>query len=284
MGVLFSRRRQPRGRARTGSGAGRADPFATRSDRVHGLRHAPTRCPPHADTRCLHGAPAGAHRGACVCVAQQYFGGNKVQVRSFEFQVLRTDNFDIYFYEEEREAATIAARMAERWRARLGRVLTHDLSGRQPLILYAAHPHFEQTNAIGGDIGEGTGGVTESIRRRIILPLGGPLADTDHVIGHELVHAFQFDITSPEQGGGRAGLPGAQRLPLWFIEGMAEYLSIGPVDPHTAMWVRDAVLQEKLPRIKDLDNPEVLPVPVGPGVLGVRLGTVGSGDGGPPAA
>ena len=64
--------------------------------------------------------------------------------------------------------------MAERWRARLGQILHHELSGRQPLILYAAHPHFEQTNAIGGTIGEGTGGVTESIRRRVILPLGGP--------------------------------------------------------------------------------------------------------------
>jgi hypothetical protein len=191
--------------------------------------------------------------------AQQYFGGNKVQYRTFKFEVLHTDHFDVYFYEEEREAAAIAARMAERWRARLGRALNHDLSGRQPLILYAAHTHFEQTNAIGGDIGEGTGGVTESIRRRIILPLGGPLADTDHVVGHELVHAFQFDITTPREGSGRTGIPRAQQLPLWFIEGMAEYLSIGPIDPHTAMWVRDAVLQEKLPRIKDLDDPEYFP-------------------------
>ena len=191
--------------------------------------------------------------------AQQYLGGNKVQYRTFTFEVLRTEHFDIYFYEEEREAAAIAARMAERWRARLGRALGHELTGRQPLILYASHPHFEQTNAIGGEIGESTGGVTESIRRRIILPLAGPLADTDHVIGHELVHAYQFDITTPRAGGGRGAVPGAQRLPLWFIEGMAEYLSVGPVDAHTALWVRDAVLQEKLPRIRDLDNPEYFP-------------------------
>jgi Tol biopolymer transport system component len=191
--------------------------------------------------------------------AAQYFGGNKVQYRTFDFKVLRTEHFDVYFYDEEREAAAIAARMAERWRARLGQVLHHELSGRQPLILYAAHPHFEQTNAIGGAIGESTGGVTESIRRRVILPLGGSLADSDHVIGHELVHAFQFDITTPREAGGIGGYPGAQRLPLWFIEGMAEYLSIGPLDPHTALWMRDAVLQEKLPRIKDLNDPEYFP-------------------------
>jgi hypothetical protein len=90
-----------------------------------------------------------------------------------------------------------------------------------------------------------------------VLPLAGPLADTDHVIGHELVHAFQYDMTKrPDSAPGENG---AERLPLWFIEGMAEYLSIGPVDPNTAMWLRDAARTEKLPSIKDLDNPKYFP-------------------------
>ena len=103
--------------------------------------------------------------------------------------------------------------MAERWRARLGRVLNHELSGRQPLVLYASHPDFEQTNVIQGELGEGTGGVTEAIRRRIVLPLGGPLADTDHVIGHELVHAYPFDMTTnPNAPPGRNGAQRAAAL------------------------------------------------------------------------
>ncbi|MGE0704106.1 MAG: BamA/TamA family outer membrane protein [Vicinamibacterales bacterium] len=189
--------------------------------------------------------------------AAQYFGRNKVQYETFDFEKLETEHFDIYFYPEEREGADLAARMAERWLARLQRVLEYELQGRQPLVLYAAQPHFQQTNAIGGEIGEGTGGVTESMRRRIILPMGGPLEATDHVIGHELVHAFQFDMTSRQ--GGSPGETGAQHLPLWFVEGMAEYLSIGPIDAHTAMWLRDAVREEELPNIEDLDNPQYFP-------------------------
>ena len=189
----------------------------------------------------------------------QYFGRNKVQYRTFDFEVLKTEHFDVYFYPEEREAAQMAGRMMERWHARLDRIFDHTLRGRQPLILYAAHPHFEQTNAIPGQIGEGTGGVTEALRRRIVLPLGGPLADSDHVLGHELVHAYQFDITTDRDAGGQGGLPGALRLPLWFVEGMAEYLSVGHIDPHTAMWMRDAALQERLPSIPDLNNPEYFP-------------------------
>src|SRR5438034_312352 len=187
----------------------------------------------------------------------QYFGRNKVQYRSFDFKVLRTEHFDVYYYEAEQEAAEQAGRMAERWYERLSRVLDHRLHGRQPLILYASHPDFEQTNAIGGVLGEGTGGVTAILKRRIVLPLAGPLAETNHVIGHELVHAFQFDITG--QGQGRFGVPGAARLPLWFIEGMAEYLSLGPVDPNTAMWLRDAAQHHKLPTIRQLYNPRYFP-------------------------
>jgi hypothetical protein len=42
----------------------------------------------------------------------QYFGRNKVQYRKFDFEILRTQHFDIYFYEENRELAEQAGRMA----------------------------------------------------------------------------------------------------------------------------------------------------------------------------
>ncbi len=202
--------------------------------------------------------PALLLLGTPAALSAQYFGRNKVEYDSFKFSVLKTEHFDIYFYPSERAAATEAGRMAERWYARYTRILAYQLHGRQPMILYASHPEFEQTNAIAGELGEGTGGVTEVLKRRIVLPLASSLAQTDHVIGHELVHAFQYDITG--QGlGANFRLPGAARLPLWFIEGMAEYLSIGPVDPNTAMWLRDAAQHHKLPTMRQLYNPRYFP-------------------------
>jgi hypothetical protein len=189
----------------------------------------------------------------------QYFGRNKVLYEKFDFKVLATDHFDIYFYPEEEAAVQLAARMAERWYARLSKVLRHELSGRQPLILYAAHPHFQQTNALPGEVGEGTGGVTEMFKRRIVLPFAGGMAETDHVLGHELVHAFQFDLATERDAQGRQVGPAVMMLPLWFIEGMAEYLSLGHVDANTAMWVRDASAREKMPSIDKLDDPDFFP-------------------------
>jgi Tol biopolymer transport system component len=187
----------------------------------------------------------------------QYFGQNKVQYRDFDFKVLKTEHFDIYYYPEMESSVQLAAQMAERWYVRLSGVLQHELSSRQPLVLYAAHPHFQQTNVLAGEIGEGTGGVTESAKRRVIMPFAGGLAETDHVLGHEIVHAFQYDIAATMTDGGTAYALGA--LPLWFVEGMAEYLSVGPVDANTAMWVRDATAREKMPSVDRLDDPDFFP-------------------------
>ena len=194
-----------------------------------------------------------------VSSSAQYFGRNKVQYERFDFKVLATEHFDIYYYPEEEAAVRLAARMAERWYSRLSQLLQHELRGRQPLILYAAHPHFQQTNTLSGEIGEGTGGVTESAKRRVILPFAGGMAETDHVLGHELVHAFQYDMAAQTDARGRAIGPGLQALPLWFIEGMAEYLSLGPVDAHTAMWVREASARNAMPTIDRLHDPDFFP-------------------------
>jgi Tol biopolymer transport system component len=188
-------------------------------------------------------------------VHAQYFGRNKVQYDKFDFKIMKTQHFDVYFYPEMEESANLAARMAERWHARLSRVFNHKLEGRQTLILYASSSHFQQTNTISGIIGEGTGGVTESFKRRIILPVGGSLVATDRVIGHELVHAFQYDITSQNRSGYAGASPGIARIPLWFVEGLAEYLSIGSIDPNTAMWMRDVTQRKELPTIKKLEDP-----------------------------
>jgi Tol biopolymer transport system component len=191
--------------------------------------------------------------------AAQYFGQNKVQYKDFDFRVMKTRHFDIYYYPEEEAAVADAAKMAERWYTRLSRVLSHQFGQRQPIILYASHTHFEQTNVLSGFIGEGTGGVTELMKRRVVLPMAGPIAETDHVLGHELVHAFQFDMTGGAGPLSSGNVPSAVQLPLWFIEGMAEYLSLGAVDPHTAMWMRDSIERNKMPRVDQLENPEYFP-------------------------
>src|SRR3989440_1502567 len=207
-----------------------------------------------------------------VPVHAQNFGRNAVQYETFHFKILKTQHFDVYFYDKEANVAAEAGRMAERWYTRLSTVLRHQLSSRQPLILYSDAPDFQQTNVLGEQPGEGTGGVTESLKRRIILPMGASLYETDHVIGHELTHAFQYDITGVGRGNMATGL---NRVPLWFIEGMAEYVSLGNVDPNTTMWMRDAVRRGELPNFRDLENPRYFPYRWGQAFWAYLGGTYG---------
>jgi len=199
----------------------------------------------------------------------QYFGQNRVQYQNFGFKILRTDHFEIYYYDREREAAQDAARMAERSYARLSRILAHEFKERKPIILYASHSDFVQTNALGQDAPtEGTGGVTDFARNRMVLPFTGSYQDFEHVLQHEMTHQFQYDIWSLGKPGNNLTLLIQLNPPLWFVEGMAEYLSLGKVDPNTAMWLRDAVLDNKLPTIRQLEtDPNIFPYRFGQAIL-----------------
>ncbi|HJR33481.1 MAG TPA: hypothetical protein VJ817_00920, partial [Gemmatimonadales bacterium] len=183
-------------------------------------------------------------------LSAQYFGRNKVQYGRFDFKIIQTEHFDVYYYEAERAAALDIARMAERSYAKLSRALNHQFDERKPIIPYASHSEFQQTNTSGGEIDESTGGFTDFLRHRNIFPLTGSYEENQHVLQHEMVHQFQFDIWSRGRTGGVQGIISAN-APLWFGEGMAEYYSLGAEDPNTAMWLRDAALEGKLPSPED---------------------------------
>jgi hypothetical protein len=194
----------------------------------------------------------------------QYFGRNKVRWEDFDWRVLKTEHFDIYHYPEEEKAVRDAARMAERWYDRLSSVFQRQFRERKTIVLYADHSDFQQTSVVGGLISQGTGGVTEGMKTRVVLPLTGNYEETDHVLGHELVHVFQYDILrEPQTGDGtrvNGGYEGGADLPLWFVEGMAEYLSLGRESVQTSMWLRDALARDAVPSIEDLSrDPRLFP-------------------------
>lgn len=179
----------------------------------------------------------------------QYFGRNKVQYEHFDFRILRTAHFDQYFYPAESLVVHDAGRLAERWYARHSDSFRHTFD-RKSIVFYADQPDFQQTNVVGEELSEGTGGVTEGLRTRVVMPFTGIYADNDHVLGHELVHVFQYSVAEAGPG----GLQRLNSLPLWLIEGMAEYFSLGRDNPLTAMWLRDAAEREKLPTIHQLNT------------------------------
>ncbi|MBC7791787.1 MAG: PD40 domain-containing protein [Anaerolineae bacterium] len=183
--------------------------------------------------------------------AQQYFGKNQVQYDHFDWKVIETEHFLVHYYPAEQTASRDASRMAERAHGRLSRIFQHEFREKKPIVLYASRTDFGQNNVLG-DLGEGVGGVTEALRHRILMPFTGDYGSFEQVLTHEMVHEFQYDIFARGKAGGGLQNLAQVNLPLWFAEGMAEYLSTGPVHPHTATWLRDAALNGNLPTIEEM--------------------------------
>ena len=179
----------------------------------------------------------------------QYFGQNKVRYKNLKFKVYETPHFNLYYYTQNDSLIKNFAKEAEAWYALHQQIFRDTFKKPNPIILYGNSPEFQQTTAIGGEIGVGTGGVTEGLKNRVVMPLQEINFQTRHVLGHELVHAFQYHSLIE---GDSTQLENLGNLPLWMIEGMAEYLSLGKVDANTAMWMRDAVLNNDIPTLKDL--------------------------------
>lgn len=181
----------------------------------------------------------------------QYFGRNKPSYTRFEFKMHETPHFDIYHYFEDDSIPDYLANTYEKWYLRHQEIFRDTFDTRNPILMYANHPDFQQTTAIQGMIGVGTSGVTEALKNRVVMPVLETNAQTDHVIGHELVHAFQFRKMFLDDS---LSMNSIRNLPLWMVEGMAEYLSVGSVAPHAAMIMRDAVLQDDVPSLEDMSK------------------------------
>jgi WD40 repeat protein len=182
--------------------------------------------------------------------AQYYFGRNKIQYDHFEWKIMRTEHFDVYFYPEMQELAEIGAAFAEEAYSKFESKLNHNIPNRIPLIFYSNHSHFQQTNTIPSLIPEGVGGFFEFIKGRVVIPSNGNIHQFKHVIQHELVHVFvRSKMNRVLKDHRRTSYAG---LPLWFTEGIAEYWAEG-WDSQAEMVLRDAVLNDHLVPLSRMD-------------------------------
>ena len=144
----------------------------------------------------------------------------------------------LYFYDREQAIAERALPSIRSSYLRLVDQFHYSPTKRIPYILYSSHREFQATNVF--QVTEGTLGVTSPEDLRMTLPYFGDHERFREVSMHEMVHQFTIqklldlaraeDVESP-----------INVLPLWFIEGIAEWYSKGGLDPETDGYLRDLV-------------------------------------------
>jgi hypothetical protein len=194
---------------------------------------------------------AGALVLAPPAARAQYFGRNKIQYERFDWHVLRTEHFDVYYYPEAQALAEHGAHFAEEAYEELEHRFDFSLGHRVPLIFYSSNLHFKQTNTTPGFIPDGVGGFFEFLKGRVVIPANGDLHRFRRVVRHELVHVYTYSKLTRVLRDHR--VPVDRFLPLWFTEGLAEYWS-GPPDKDHEMILRDAVASNFFVPLDDLDR------------------------------
>ena len=177
------------------------------------------------------------------------FGQNKIQYRKLDWRIMRGPHVDLYYYPAEAELAPAALAYAEASYDTLAVQFGHDVAARVPLIVYASHTDFEQTNILPFTPPEGLLGATDFLKRRVALPFRGNFAEFRHTLRHEMVHVFQLDLQSESY----YQAPRSRRFafPLWWSEGLAELWS-GGEDARDYMILRELTLSGRLPQLKQL--------------------------------
>ncbi len=173
----------------------------------------------------------------------QTFGRNKVQYRSFDWRIIHTTHFDVYFYDGSEDLADVVSAIVEEANSEFERVLGHELTTVIPVIIYASHNDFTSTNISASHIEETVGGFTELYKNRVVIPFTGSYDDLRHVLYHELTHVFLFDIVYGGLVESVIRQAYTNPVPLWFVEGIAEYMSMG-WDPEAEMILRDLAVSD----------------------------------------
>ncbi|MCX7678484.1 MAG: hypothetical protein N2316_04635 [Spirochaetes bacterium] len=179
------------------------------------------------------------------------FGKNKVNRDVLEWRLLRTIHFDIYFPENAHTLARIAAQMAEEAYVHLANSFRHELTMIIPIVIFPSHIDFQNNNIIMQIIGEGVGGFTEALKNRVVVPFTGSYREFRHVLVHEMVHAFQYNMLYHDTSGADISRFSMGNIPLWIMEGLAEYLSAG-YDETADMVMRDILVNEQYATMMEL--------------------------------
>ncbi len=174
-----------------------------------------------------------------------YIGGkNKVRWDKFGWYTYDTPHFRISYYDRVTPSLEKIASYAESSYDEIARKLNFQILKPVPMITYATHAEFEQTNIMVGFIPEGVGAFATPVRNRMVLPVDLPDRELQALIQHELTHIFQYEIYF----GGRRGRAIYARPPTWFMEGMASYFGVDE-DSRDEMYMRDATMSDQVPSI-----------------------------------
>jgi hypothetical protein len=176
---------------------------------------------------------------------QEPFGKNRIQYRPFKWQVLTSQNFEVYFYEGGQQTATLAAQLAETDFDRITEILGYSPFSRTKIFVYTSTQDLNQSN-VGLNLSSEREIKEENLAKsRIEIAYSGNSVSFRKDLVREVSHVYVHDML---YGGSiKESLQNSLLLsvPDWFMNGITTYISEG-WNTEMDSYMRDAITNKTL--------------------------------------
>ena len=176
---------------------------------------------------------------------QELFGKNRIQYRPFKWQVLTSQNFEVYFYEGGQQTATLAIQLAETDFDRVTEILGYSPFSRTKIFIYTSTQDLNQSN-VGLNLSSEREIKEENLAKsRIEIAYSGNSVTFRKDLIREVSHVYVHDML---YGGSiKESLQNSLLLsvPDWFMNGITTYISEG-WSTEMDSYVRDAIINKTL--------------------------------------
>ena len=178
---------------------------------------------------------------------QEPFGKNRIQYRPFKWQVLTSQNFEVYFYEGGQQDATLAVQLAESDFDRITEILGYSPFSRTKIFIYTSTQDLNQSN-VGLSLASEREIKEENLAKsRIEIAYSGSSTSFRKDLAKQVSQVFLHDML---YGGSiKESLQNSLLLsvPDWFMNGITAYISEG-WSTEMDSYMRDAILNKYLKR------------------------------------
>ncbi|WP_338874817.1 hypothetical protein WBJ53_04275 [Spirosoma sp. SC4-14] len=159
--------------------------------------------------------------------ALERFGKNRIQYRTFDWKIIRTSNFEIYYYQDGTQIANLTAQYAESEFDRITELLGYTPYNRVKIFLFNSPSELAQSN-IGLNTQGGLNRREQDLSKsRLELAFTGDQISFRRQIVHDVSMLFVYDML---YGGSlKDALQSSLllTLPDWFMPGIASYIAEG---------------------------------------------------------
>ncbi|MBC8110632.1 MAG: PD40 domain-containing protein [Verrucomicrobia bacterium] len=188
---------------------------------------------------------------------QQSFGRSRVQTKIFDWKLITTTNYEIFYYKDGKELAEFAARYAEADFERMTEILGYTPYSKLKLFIYNTLDDQQHSNVGLSNYTNLNGGQTNFITTRAEIPFTGTQINFQHEVK---LGVARMMVTEMMFGGSLKDMLSSSyllTLPDWFMSGVAAYVADGwslEIDNH----MRDLMLKGSFKRPAGLEGAEAM--------------------------